>query len=63
MFTHITNLDGVHHTPMCGECKEEISPTVDWRLGARIPILRIRICTGGLICATDSQCTLVKSSL
>ncbi len=59
MFTQITNLDGFLHTPTCCECKQEISPTVDLRLGARISILGIRICTGGPIRATDSRCTLV----
>ncbi len=59
MFTRITNLDGILHTPMCCECEQEISPTEYSRLGARISILGIRICTGGPICATDSRCTLV----
>ncbi len=61
MFSQITNLDGILHMPTCCECKQEISPTVDPRLGARIPILRIRIRRGGPICVTDSQCTLVMS--
>jgi hypothetical protein len=52
-------LDGILHTPMCCECEQEISPTVDLRLGAPIPILRIKICTGGPIHATELQFTLV----
>jgi hypothetical protein len=59
MFTRITNLEGILHTPTCCECKQEISLTVNLRLGSRIPILKIRIHTGGLICVTDSQCMLV----
>jgi hypothetical protein len=49
MFTGITNLDGILHTPTCCECEQEISPNVDSQLVARIPILRIRIRTGGPI--------------
>jgi hypothetical protein len=59
MFTRITNLDGILRTPTCCECEQEISPNVDSQLVAHIPILRIRIHTGGPIRATDSRCTLV----
>ncbi len=59
MFTRITNLDCILHMPTCCECKQDISPSVDSRLGSRIPILRIMSCTGGLICMTNSRCTLV----
>jgi hypothetical protein len=59
MFTQITNLGGILHTPTCCEYEQEISPNVDSRLGVRFPILRIRIRMGGPIRATDSQCTLV----
>jgi hypothetical protein len=55
----ITNLEGILHTPTCSECKQEISPAVDLWLGLHIPILRIRICTGGPIRMTDLQCMLV----
>jgi hypothetical protein len=60
MFTQITNFDGTLLTPSCCECEQEISPNVNSRLEARIPILRIRIHTGGPIRATDSLCTLVE---
>ncbi len=60
MFTRITNLDRILSKTMCCECEQEISPTVDSQLGACIPILRIRICMGGPICATDLRCTLVR---
>ncbi len=59
MFVRITNLEGILRTPMCCECEQEISPTVDSQLGLRIPKLRIRLRTGGPIRMTDSQCTLV----
>jgi hypothetical protein len=58
MFTRITNLDRILHTPTCCECEQEISPNVDSQLGASIPILRIRIHMGGPIHATDLPCTL-----
>jgi hypothetical protein len=59
MFMRITNIDDILHTHTCCECEQEISPNVDLRLGARIPTLRIRIRTGGPICATDLRCTQV----
>ncbi len=61
MFTRFTNLEGILHTPMCCKCEQEIVPIADSQLRSRIPILRIRICTGGPICVTDLQCTLVHS--
>jgi hypothetical protein len=63
MFMRITNLEGILHTPTCCECKQEIRPTVVLRLRPRIPILRIRICTGGPIRETDLQCTLVEGGI
>jgi hypothetical protein len=60
MFTQIINLDGILRTPTWCKCEQEISPNVDSQLGEHIPILRIRIHTGGPICATDLRCTLVS---
>ncbi len=57
----ITNADGIFHTPTCCKCEQEISPNVNSRLGVRIWILRIRICTGGPIRATGLRCTLVDN--
>jgi hypothetical protein len=55
MLTRITNLESILHTHMCCERVQENSPTVDVRLGLRIPILWIRI--------TRDQCNKVAHSM